>query len=80
MGHPTAQRQPQPSTPEQHSTAFDKAYTFRLRRHATGSTFPGLWEMTMLDPKGKVIKTISDADALNFCMENLMGEMENEGF
>lgn len=58
---------------------FDKAYTFRLRRHKGGS-FNGLWELTILDKKGQVSKMISDADSLVYCLENLQGEMESEGF
>lgn len=58
---------------------FDQTYTFRVRRHRQGS-FAGLWELCLLDEVGRVKKMISDADALIFCMENLMGELEMDGF
>jgi hypothetical protein len=58
---------------------FDKTYTFRLRKHKSGN-FSGLWELTLLDKKGNVERLISDADALNFCMDNMMGELEGDGF
>lgn len=62
---------------------FDKTYTFRVRRHTGKSadgTFGGLWELTLLDEKGNVTKTLADADALVYCLENVQGELENEGF
>jgi hypothetical protein len=60
---------------------FDASYTFRLRRHQGGS-FSGLWELTRLrdNPKAEVVKMIEDANALNYTMENLMGELETDGF
>ena len=59
---------------------MSKGYTFRLRQHLTGN-FHGLWELAILNAndQGSAYKIISDADALNFCMENLMGELEAEG-
>lgn len=61
------------------SSQFGKSYTFKLRQHISGN-FRGLWELSLIDKGGKVEKMISDADALNFCMENLMGELETDGF
>ena len=58
---------------------YGKGYNFRLRQHK-GDNFAGLWELAMLDPKGNILKIISDADALNFCIENLMGELEADGY
>jgi hypothetical protein len=75
MAH-QAKLPPLPSTPKEE---FDKTYTFRLRRHQGGS-FGGLWEMVLLTPAGKVLKEITDADALPYCLENLQGELENDGF
>lgn len=59
---------------------FGRSFTFRLRQHNKKSNFPGLWELAILDGKGEVAKLISDADALNFCIDNLMGELESEGY
>lgn len=61
------------------SMAFGKTYLIKLRQHKTGP-FPSLWELTLLDKFGKVEKMIADADALNYCLENLQGELENDGF
>ena len=58
---------------------FDKSYTFRLRRHKSGP-FSGLWELTKLNKVGGIEKMMKDADALNFCMDDVMGELEEEGF
>lgn len=70
---------PEPEQPQKPKYEFDQSYTFRLRRHKAGS-FSGLWELAMLDQSGQVLKIISDADALNFCMDNVMGELEGDGF
>lgn len=64
---------------------FGKSYTFRLRQHISGDFnmgkgFSGLWELAMLDQKGHVVKMIADADTLQYCLENLSGEIENDGF
>lgn len=53
-------------------------YTFRLRQHLDGN-FRGLWELARLDEKGKVVRMISDADALTFCIENMQGVLEDDG-
>lgn len=58
---------------------YDKTFTYRLRR-ITGGNFSGLWELARLNRMGHVEKLLSDADALNFCMENLQGDLEEEGF
>jgi len=73
-----SQPQPSPSTPKSQFT-FGKTYTFRLRQHDQDN-FAGLWELCILSPQGKVVKTISDADALPYVLENLQGELENDGF
>lgn len=65
--------------PEKEAPTFGAAYYYRLRQHS-GGPFKGLWELTRLNKMGHPIKVISDADALNFCLENLMGEMEIDGF
>ncbi len=59
---------------------FGKTFTFRLRQHNKKSNFSGLWELAILDNAGNIAKLISDADALNFCIDNLMGELETEGY
>ncbi len=59
---------------------FGRSFTFRFRQHNKNSNFSGLWEFAILDEKGNIEKLISDADALNFCIDNLMGELESEGF
>ncbi len=58
---------------------YGQVYMFRLRQHK-GPNFSGLWELAMLSPHGKVEKVISDADALPYCLENMQGEIENDGF
>lgn len=68
-----------PSINQKPSSQFGKSYTFKLRQHKEGN-FRGLWELSLIDKNGKVDKMISDADALNFCLDNLMGELENDGF
>lgn len=60
---------------------FAKPYTFRLRMHI-GGPFAGqsLWEGAMLDSKGKVLKIISDADKLENCLDNFVGELQADGY
>lgn len=65
--------------PEKAKYEFDKSFTFRLRRISSGN-FASLWELARLNRVGGVEKIISDADALPYCVENLMGELEAEGF
>lgn len=57
---------------------FGHTYFIRLRQHA--DHFSGLWDLEFLTPSGQVKKTISQADNLNICIENLQGEIENDGF
>lgn len=66
---------------------FNKPYIFRLRQYRKRinpkpdeADFGGLWELCILDERGKVIEMISDADALNYCIENLQGRLEDAGF
>ncbi len=65
--------------PDQARWEFDHVYNFRLRR-IKGGSFHGLWELCLMDDHGDIIKTLSDADALNYCIENLQGELETDGF
>lgn len=58
---------------------FDESHTYRLRRHR-GDNFNGLWELSKIDEKTGKALIISDADALNFCLDNLMGDLEAGGF
>jgi hypothetical protein len=58
---------------------YGKTYLFRFRQH-DGDNFSGLWDLTLISPKGNEIKDIAHADALNFCMDNLQGELEGDGF
>lgn len=69
----------QPLTNQKPSTQFGKTYRFKLRQHSQGN-FRGLWELSLIDNLGKVEKMISDADALNYCLENLQGELEADGY
>lgn len=77
------QQQPKVSPPkpvnQKPSAQFGKTYNFKLRQHISGN-FPGLWELSLINKEGKVEKMISDADALPYCLENLQGELENDGF
>lgn len=61
------------------ASQFGPSFTFRLRKHIKGN-FSGLWELSILDLNGMAKKVVSDADALNFCLENLQGELEAEGY
>lgn len=65
--------------PEKPTTQFDQTYHFRLRRHK-GGNFHGLWELTLLNKMGHPLKVVDDANALNFVMDNLQGEIEADGF
>lgn len=58
---------------------FSPSYTFRLRRHSQGN-FSNLWELARLDQFGNVVEVIDDANALNFCIDNLVGRIENDGY
>lgn len=62
---------------------FEPEYIFRVRRFKSGP-FNNLWEGTMLDPStcrdASVLKTLDDANALNFVMENVQGHIESEGY
>lgn len=51
---------------------MSKGYTFRLRQHLDGN-FHGLWELAMLDEKGKVAEIPEDANGLSFCLESIEG-------
>ncbi len=66
-------------TNQKPASQFGKTYRFKLRQHIQGN-FKGLWELNLIDDLGKVEKVISDADALNYCLENLMGELEADGY
>ena len=71
---------PQPQTTNQKpSSQFGPSYTFKLRQHKEGN-FRGLWELSLIDNLGKVKKMVSDADALPYCLENLQGELESDGY
>jgi hypothetical protein len=74
MGNQQTQNQ-LPST----KFTFDKTYVFRLRRH-NKDNFSGLWELCILGPKGQVVEQLTDADALNYCLENMQGRLETDGF
>jgi hypothetical protein len=62
---------------------FGKTYVILLRQHQN-DPFHNLWEAALLDPKAvpldKKIKVIDDANALNFAIENIMGEFESDGY
>lgn len=69
-----------PATPQE-KDIFGPSYTFRIRRHVGGHWGgQGLWELALLNDNGAVKKLISDADGLTFCLDNLMGELESDGF
>lgn len=72
----SAERAPHP--------VFEPEFIFRIRRYKAGHHFHNLWEATLLDPRAcrdtMVIKTLDDANALNFCMDNIQGHLEAEGF
>lgn len=60
---------------------FGPSYTFRLRLHIAGP-FAGqsLWELATLDENGQDKKIISDADKLENCLDNLVGELQADGY
>lgn len=75
---------PLPSAPAKKADSpytFAKAYTFRIRLHI-GGPFAGqsLWELAMLDEKGRVTKIVADADKLDNCLDNLTGEFQADGY
>lgn len=82
-----SQNQPQSSNLELVDPAtapkfeFGKPYTFRLRMHVKGP-FAGqsLWEGAMLDEKGHTVKVVSDADKLENCIDNFIGELQADGY
>lgn len=78
---PAAPPAPQPSGKP--NDEFDPVYIFRIRRHKAGN-FHNLWESEMLDPAhceaAPVDKVLDDANALNFVMDNIQGEIESKGF
>jgi hypothetical protein len=64
---------------ENKAATFGPSFTIRLRQHKEGN-FSGLWELSILNQYGLIEKMISDADALTYCLENLQGILEDEGF
>lgn len=70
------------SRPKAVDKKFGATYVFRLRKH-NGGPFPNLWELSILDPKGcekaQVKKLISDADSLVYCLDNMQGQLEDDG-
>jgi len=74
----TALRRPPTKVIPEPPIQGDLAITFRVRRHSAGS-FKGLWELAIMDEKGRVKEVISDADALLYCLDNLHGILEDQG-
>ena len=65
---------------EQDPKVYAESFTFRLRQWKN-TQFAGLWELCVMDKSGrKVVETVSDADALTNCLENIGGILENRGF
>lgn len=58
---------------------YDKVFTFRIRKHVEDSSFRGLWDLDVINQKGQ-ITNLCHADALPFCIENMQGFLESEGF
>lgn len=60
---------------------FGQQYAFTLRQHKSGP-FSGLWELNRIEmPKRMIVaEVIADADALPFCIENMQGRIEKDGF
>ena len=62
---------------------FDYEKIYRLRRHKGGS-FNGLWELAEMENTRKagfkIKKMIANADGLVYCLENIQGELEADGF
>lgn len=59
---------------------YGQTFIFRFRRIKQPIEFNNLWNLDCIDEAGNVVKQIADADALNFCLENLTGEFEAAGF
>ena len=68
---------PAPIKPLQ--TKKSSVITFRLSKHVDGP-FPGLWELVVLKTDGTIDEVISDADMLQYCLDNLHQSLENRGF
>lgn len=58
---------------------FKEPFTFRLRQHKN-TQFSGLWELAVLDAKGRVETIITDGDALPNALEAIANIFSNRGF
>lgn len=58
---------------------FGEAMYFRFRKHV-GTQFGGLWELAVVDSRGKVIEIVTDADALPHVLEAIGNIFANQGF
>lgn len=67
------------TTNQKPAAQFGKTYLIKIRQHS-GGNFSGLWDCALLTNLGKVEKMISEADALTYCLENLQGELESDGY
>ncbi len=74
----STQTPPPSASPE---FGFAKAYNFRLRMHSSGP-FSGqsMWELTRMNDDGTELKIVSDADKLENCLDNLVGELQADGY
>lgn len=59
-----------PTPPSPHK--MSKGFTFRLRQHLDHPSFHNLWELALLDEKGKP-EILEDANGLNFCLDTIEG-------
>jgi len=54
-------------------------YTFRLRQHLDHPSFHGMWELALMDDRGRVKTILEDANGLSFCLESIEGVLVSEG-
>jgi len=58
---------------------YREPFYFRFRQHKNDN-FGGLWELAVVDHKGKVDEVITDADTLSSALEAISRIFENAGF
>lgn len=61
------------------SNKFREPFYFRFRQHKDDN-FGGLWELAVVDNKGKVDEVITDADTLSSVLDAISRIFENAGF
>jgi hypothetical protein len=58
---------------------MSEGYSFRLRQHLDHPSFHNLWELAIVDEKGRIKEILEDANGLNYCLDAIEGLMVSEG-